>query len=396
MQNQKESKPVFEINLKPWERMPENFDALAEAIRRGSYLPMPERPETGTFYRLYPEGCVSGNGTAYHGGIRIGEEADKLLIYFNGGGVSFDEYTAARPWNLFTLNADEKDTYYSNDGEWTGDYFLSKGLNARRDDNPFLKWSCINLLYCNGDFHSGDGEFEYTAQDGSRQIMPYHGYRNAMATIRLAMKYLPSPTTIVIAGSSAGGFWAAMLAEDIIGLFPECGNITLAVDSSLIVSDRWKDVAEHVWHTPEHIRRRLVSGNIILDCMVDLYKKHGNHIKYLFLCSVRDALLTVAQNAIDGKGQTHTLADGIAFEERLQNMCADLRNSIPEIGLFVFSAPMDAPGYDADRLTLHCILNNPFLFDLFVGDMNASEWLMNAVNGTIDCRGMELLEKERE
>ena len=79
---------MFEKNLEPWEKLPENFDTMAPLIQSISYPPVPENPEIGTTYRIYPEGCVSGNGTAYHGGMRIGKNPKKLIIYFNGGGVS--------------------------------------------------------------------------------------------------------------------------------------------------------------------------------------------------------------------------------------------------------------------------------------------------------------------
>ena len=377
---------MFEIKMEPWESLPDNFEQIRQTLQHISYPLMPQEPEVGKFYRIYPAGCVSGNGTAYHGGVRIGRDAKKLLIYLNGGGVSYDTYSVSRPWNIFTSKI--QDTYYSNDGEWLGDDFLHKSLEAERPENPFMDWSGIHLLYCNGDFYCGDGEFPYTAQDGSQRIMPYHGYRNAMATIRLAKQYLPEPETLVLCGSSAGGFGAALLAEDIIAEFPTCKNITICVDSSLLLHKNWSGIAREVWHAPEHICARLTGENLTLDCLMALHQKYQARVKLLFICSVRDALLTVAQNGLNGNGQIYDRTSGDQLFAALCAMCREVIQDIPEIGLYTFTHKMDAPGYDEDELTLHCLLNNEFMYEHSENGKTACEWLWNAVNGTVEQIGL--------
>lgn len=380
---------MFEMNLKPWEKVTEEFERLKPILMASANPVLTGTPETGKLYRIYPKDAVSGNDTPYHGNVRVGSDGKKLLVYLNGGGCSFDEYSAARPWNAFTLH--QTDTYYSNDAEWFADWFIRMGVGDAREDNPFNTWSLINLPYANGDFHSGDGEFPYTAQDGTPAIMQYRGYRNVMNTIALAKTILPDPDTLLIAGSSAGGFGTAMLADDIIEAFPAAKNITVCVDSSLLLCDRWRSIATNVWHSPEHLIQRIKSDNLTLDHLTALHWKRPE-IKILFLCSVRDALLTVAQCALDGKGQTHTKTDGDRFCRDLKTMCADLQSAIPNVGLYIFTGPMDAPGYDEDELTLHCALNNRFLFDHTEEGATVTEWLTDAVNGTVRTIGLSHLE----
>lgn len=379
---------MFECNPEPWERISDAFEELKPKILSLCYPLMPERPQAGQFYRMYPKGCVSGNGTAYHGNVRIGKKPNKLLIYFNGGGFSFDEYTVSRPWNAFTGHI--KDTYYSNDGEWFGDYFLRNGMSAQREDNPFLSWSAIQLLYCNGDFFCGNGEFPYTAQDGSARVMPYHGYRNAMAVIDMAKQYLPEPECILIAGSSAGGFGVSLLADDVMAKFPNCRNIACCVDSAMLLSNRWRNIAKEVWHSPEHIAKRLTGNNIVLDSLAALHRERGARVKILFISSVRDALLIVAQNALDGKGQISGEADGRQYQQQLKQMCGDLVSAIPDVGCYVFTAPMDAPGFD-ESLTLHCALNNSYLFERNEDGRSVCDWLLRAMEGKPERVGLELL-----
>ncbi|MHA9737900.1 pectin acetylesterase-family hydrolase [Robinsoniella peoriensis] len=380
---------MFELNLEQWEQLPDNFEEMKPLIQSICYPMIPEKPEIGTTYRIYPDGCVSANGTAYHGGIRIGKNPKKLIIYFNGGGISFNEYTASRPNNAFTGHI--KDTYYSNDGEWIGDYFLREGMNADREDNPFLDWCLINILYCNGDFHCGGGEFRYTAQDGSKRVLPHHGYQNAMSVIEMAKKWIPEPEQILIAGSSAGGFGTALLSDDVIQAFPTCRDITCVVDSSLLFSKKWEQIAKEVWHSPEHIQKRLVSDNLMLDSYTALYQKYGDKVRYLFMSSVRDALLVAAQNALDGKGQITDKESGIRYQKNLEEICRQLVENIPNVGLYIFTGPMDAPGHDEAELTLHCALNNPYVFSHKEDGKTPCEWILNAMQGRVERLGLHNL-----
>lgn len=139
-----------EIHLEPWESISETVKGWLPLIEQRLYPMMPEDPEVGKFYRLYPEDCISANHTSYHGSVRIGEEKEKLLVYFNGG-VSWDEYMAAHPNGLF--NVGQKDRFYFNECEWLGDGVLENGIASRAEGKPFRNWSVINLPYSTGDFH---------------------------------------------------------------------------------------------------------------------------------------------------------------------------------------------------------------------------------------------------
>ena len=69
---------------------------LGTYIELTRFPELPAKPKLNTNYEYWPEGAVCANGKPYHGCIRLGSE-NKLMICFSGGGVSVDEYTAARP-----------------------------------------------------------------------------------------------------------------------------------------------------------------------------------------------------------------------------------------------------------------------------------------------------------
>ena len=62
-------------------------------------------PETGTWYRISPEGALCADGSPWHGNLYKGKDS-RLLVYFCGGGVSVDAYTAERPEQFYFPSAD--------------------------------------------------------------------------------------------------------------------------------------------------------------------------------------------------------------------------------------------------------------------------------------------------
>ena len=117
---------------------------------------MPEKPETGKWYRIYPEGCVDANGEKAYANFQLGTE-NKLLVYFSGGGVSWNEYTAARQTSLYSQNA--KEGFYMVHVDLFTDLNGNKGIFENSERNPFRNWHKLMLHYNTGDFHAGDGDY---------------------------------------------------------------------------------------------------------------------------------------------------------------------------------------------------------------------------------------------
>ena len=86
---------------------------------------------------------------------------------------------------------------------------------------PFENWTIILFPYATGDFHAGTGEFTYTDSDGKEKILYHNGYINYTETMRQVVEKagVDAPDTVVVTGYSAGGFAAALLADDIHLLF---------------------------------------------------------------------------------------------------------------------------------------------------------------------------------
>ena len=125
---------------------------LGTYIELTRFPELPAKPKLNTNYEYWPEGAVCANGKPYHGCIRLGSE-NKLMICFSGGGVSVDEYTAARPQAV----GGKGQMFYSEDVTF-GDIVPKIGTYGRSKKSPFRDWSLLFVPYANGDFHSGTGE----------------------------------------------------------------------------------------------------------------------------------------------------------------------------------------------------------------------------------------------
>ena len=332
-------------------------------------------PEVGKWYRITPEGAKSSDGSEWHGLIRLGTE-NKVVVYFFGGGVSITGETSEGGKEFYATTAGAQD------------FVASGGIGSDSENNPFKDWTFLVLPYATGDFHCGTGEYHYT--DGGKEKTVYHnGYNNYAALIEAAKQYVGEPDTLLVTGFSAGGFATSLLADDVIDRFPSAENITVCVDSSLLLYDGWHETAVNLWQSPKEISDRLTTNNLVLDSLTALYNKRGDSVKILFDCSYRDDTLMQYQSYINTGKMNQTKALGDQFQKDLAKMVADLQENIPGVGIYIWRC-----GEDADTgNTQHTIISSN-VFDALEDGVSVAEWIYAAVNGDVQTHGLELLETE--
>jgi len=327
-------------------------------------------PEIGKWYDVPVENAFSSDGSEWHGIFRKGTE-NKVVVYFFGGGVSITPETSegGKEFYATTMLAQ--------------DFVAQGGIGSNDDHNPFKDWSFIVIPYATGDFHAGTGIYE-----GKKKV--YHtGYNNYSAFIEKIKPYVGEPDTLLVTGFSAGGFATSLLADDVIDRFPSAGNVTVCVDSSLLLYDGWHDTAVDLWRTPSEISDRLTTNNIVLDSLTALYEKRGDSVKILFDCSYRDDTLMQYQSYIDTGKMDKTKELGDNFQQDLKEMVAALQENIPNVGIYIWSYREDADTHN----TQHTIISSN-VFDKLGNDRSVGEWMFDAVNGEVRTYGVELLDKE--
>lgn len=367
----------------------EFVEKMRSLLLAARFPELPEVPETGKWYRTQLEGCVNARGGSHYVSLKIGTEK-KLVVLFQGGGVSWDPFTAARPLNLDNLYDEDRVAFYFDDADPGTDITVDSGIGCGAEENPFRNWSVISINYSTGDLHVGRNDYPYTSVDGRDAVLHHHGYRNYHASLDTAMKYIPQPEKLLIIGGSGGGFGVAALSDEVIQRFQDCKDVTCCVDSALLVRD-WKPTAVDIWKAPEEICQNLCSNNYTLDCLKALHGKYGSSIKYLFTCAPRDGELARFQSFMDGYGAIFSKESGDRFQNYLREMVAELQSEIPEMGLFFFDKFLFEGTDPDDVLMQHTIIQNPNVFEKIKDGKSVMDWLWNAVNGKIEKIGLDVL-----
>lgn len=348
------------------------------------YPNIKENPKIDKWYRVTTSEMKTSEGDRYRAFFKKGSE-NKVLIYFAGGGVSVNEETARDDtYNTAEISIDMLANLTMNMG----------GLASDVEGSPFKDWSIILFPYATGDFHAGTGEFRYIDKDGKEKILYHNGYVNYTETMKKVIELadIDNPDAVLVTGYSAGGFGAALLADDVFtNYFPNTKSKNVLVDASLLLHDDWHNIATDVWQTPKEISDRLVSNNITLDCFVSLHEKYGDDIHLMFDCSTRDGDLAKVQNYFD---------DGImdVDEKQADEFQQILKDTIPqfkEVGVSLFIWDGVAWYDDPRNMTAHTIIATPAVWLPFEEqNQSISGWLMNAIEGKLFDYGVSLIDKK--
>lgn len=377
---------MADFKLESWEREPLWLKLITPYLKKKRFPYLEGEPVTGKWYRIAAPGCAAANGDPVYADFRKGRE-NRLIIFFQGGGVSWNEYTAARPSSLYQKNLD--DTYYMIQVDLFTDIAVKKGIFEDSERNPFRDWSMLIMPYSTGDFHCGTGDFPYTAQDGSRRVCRHHGYTNFHTVLDSIIPMIPNPEVLLVCGCSGGGFGAALLTDSILAHYPDCGNVTCLVDSGFFHMDDWRTIAEKVWHAPEEITERIHTDNITLDVLQALKRDHGERVKILLSSSPKDGALARMMNLTVNEKFAFSKESGEMLKAWLDKMMDTVEATMPGTGMYFFDVPDKAQkGMD---LTIHCIIGDPVVYENKTEGVTCARWLMDAVNGKVETYGRSLL-----
>jgi pimeloyl-ACP methyl ester carboxylesterase len=274
------------------------------------------RPVTAsTEWSINTPGTVNVEGDTSYCRTRNGSE-NNWVIYLAGGGMSVDARTAEKPGTFYTTGT-------AWNGIWDSAFFSADEVN------PFRDWSYLLIPCDTADCYIGAGEF--TSVRGT--VLHHNGYTNFTDYLEAFAFARPTPDKILLAGSSAGGFGAAMLAAEVCERFPEA-EITVLVDCACLSAD-WRSIATDVWHAPETIVARMETDDCVTDALVALKETYGSRVKILYLAVESDAMLTQYQEyfdtgdfAISSEARNH-------YNETLKAAVRRLREEVPGAGIWI-------------------------------------------------------------
>ena len=203
---------------------------------------------------------------------------------------------------------------------------------------------------------------------------------------------IENANTVVVTGYSAGGFGAALLADDVFtNYFPDAESKTVLVDASLLIHDDWHTIATEVWQTPKEISDKLTGNNLTLDCLTALHQKYGDDIHLLFDSSTRDGDLAKVQNYFDTGVMDVSEKEADIYKQILKDTIPQFQS----VGVKLFFWDGVAWFDDPRNMTAHTIIATPAVWVPFDEQgQSIAGWLTDAVNGILKDYGLNLIEKE--
>ena len=350
---------------------------------------LPEDPRQMTWYRVPIEKGMAGDGSEYYIYVKLADPK-KLCIFFSGGGVAWNEYTAARPVTGGKVAAKQPNFYWNNLRPFTQIMNINVGItDIITDKNPFKDWSFVVITYATGDFHVGNNDYPFKTEEGGEDVLHFHGYMNFLESMKVSKSLFPNPEQILIAGNSAGAFAVPALAGEIADdYYPKTERITLFSDSGQLLYKKWRKTAKNIWMAKESIWKPIKTDNITLDWYRDLYERKGERFRYLYSSSVRDYCLSAYYNDIINKRYETDADVQEAYFEQLKVMVSQLKEITPHFGMFLdeWKLPIITMGG-----TVHTSVREP-QFTLFTQNgITMAEWLRDAVDGKVYDVGLDLL-----
>ena len=176
----------------------------------------------------FPE-AVCDDGTPTGIGVNLRPGSKNVLVYLQGGGACWDYLTCA------VLNSATHGPYgrVQFDGQKGR---LGGSILDRAGSSPYADWNLVYVPYCTGDVHAGDNVMTY---DGGldKRVIRHKGRANIVAYLRRLAATLPDAEQLVLSGSSAGGFGAALNYDVFRTYFPAARSYLLDDSGPPLVGD---------------------------------------------------------------------------------------------------------------------------------------------------------------
>lgn len=175
-----------------------NPDAGADA---DADVPNPDAivatPGEWTYVPFSDATCANGTPTGI--GVNPGT-SKRLVVYLEGGGACWDPTTCNDLKTAANLDGWDEAMFRAR---------IASGAKSHLDrtaaNNPFRDASYVYIPYCTGDVHGGDKEQTYAGR-----TIKHFGRRNIAAFLKRIAPTFADADRVVLTGSSAGGFGAAL------------------------------------------------------------------------------------------------------------------------------------------------------------------------------------------
>ncbi|MHB9033479.1 MAG: pectin acetylesterase-family hydrolase [Anaerolineae bacterium] len=330
------------------------------------------RPRTWYSLTLPREAARCSEDSPYSIYLKKGT-TNKLIVFFSGGGLAWDAYSAARPQTLATILFGSEGFYFPNVKIYLE--FINGGLLAPNNPrNPFNDWNCVLIPYATADCHVGRAEFPYRDRHGRERLLHHHGVKNADAALAVAQAVFGNPEEILVAGESAGGLGCVAQAPHVAEYFC-CTKVTVYSDSGQMYSPKWPAIVRDVWSAGDDLADCVTDGNLLLSWFRYCHARLGDGVTYLMSCSSHDGTLTAYENMLNHQRFTYDQDSLTEFHQHLTETITALAREIPRFRFLVSEQGKNK----ADGSTLHTAARYPWYYSRTAEGPSLASWLNDAV-----------------
>ncbi len=282
--------------------------------------------------------AVCARGTPYSFFVRSGDP-QKLLIYFEGGGACWNDATCAPNSGLFDEVVEGGEAAVYHEGIF----------DASNPDNPLAGYSIVFVMYCTGDYHLGTQAVDYDS--GTVQ---HKGSIDATAALDWTFANYPRPSSVVVAGCSAGAIGSIYYAPTIARRY-RSAHLTQLGDAGVgVINSTWGGF--DVWG----VRNRRAAPNQFVS---SLYASAARSYP-------RDRFAEYTTH--DDNTQTNYYV--MMGAETAWHLA--MQDSLNSLGRYANFASYVAPGGE------HCITPTPRFYSEVVNGVRFRDWFAALVDGS--------------
>ncbi len=279
-------------------------------------------------WNTIPTDGKCSSGTPYQFYVRPGR-ADRLLVFFNGGGACWDGQQcdlAAQPVTYRPF----ADMDANNPAHFRGIFELK---NPR---NPIADYSMVVVPYCTGDAHVGGGPRTYSYRNAGGKTVKlevfHNGFANTSRVLDWVYRQFPAPQRVLVSGVSAGAIGASFHAGRIAEHYGDT-PVVLIADSAggydsprLPVTMKAWDVASVLPDWPEYAGE--TNDSLTFE---DFYIASANHAPNLTIAQINTAHDSVQRQFTLMLGDA---PDSFTILSRELNNHAEIESAVDSLSTF--------------------------------------------------------------
>jgi hypothetical protein len=367
--------------------------AFGAALDPQGGTPLTPAPPAGwTWYSIADTACRDGTPAGLY--VRF-TSSDRLMVYLEGGGACTNAgFCGYNPKSVSEVLSGDGQTALGSIGgaiagrQQPGNAGIFDTANSK---NPFGTWNMVYVPYCTGDVHFGTRR--NVSVSGVSEAQQFVGHLNMRSFVaRVVPTFRSKVKRVVLTGSSAGGFGAALnfsmwqdaFAEVLVTLLVDSGPAFPDAQLPVCMQKRWRELWGFDAAFPADCTEcAQADGGGLINAVKFLQRKHPN-FTIAELSSTEDEIIRMFYS--NGLDNCANFDSNDPLGALLNNFPAEQYSA----GLAGLRAAYQGTGHFAsyyingsDNRTFHQHLWRPRFYEAAQGGVTIADWVSAYLAGEL-------------